>query len=71
MRTLARATREEQRHRILKARVAITMYDEYGKVPTEAEIERTYRLARVLYKAAHGTHYLIRQQQKHGQLVLF
>ena len=64
-------TRAEQRKRALKARVAVALYDEYGKVPSEAEIEQTYRLARVLYKAVLGTHYLRRQQQKEGQLVLF
>lgn len=64
-------TRKEQRNKALKARVAVAMYDEYGKVPSEDEIENTYRLARILYKAVLGTHYMRRQQQKDGQLVLF
>ncbi len=61
----------EQRQRYLKAKVAMAMYSEYGHVPKEAEIEYVYHLTRVLYKAVLGTHYLRRQQQKSGQLVLF
>jgi hypothetical protein len=61
----------EQRQRYLKAKVAMAMFREYGHVPKEAEIEYAYHLTRVLYKAVLGTHYLRKQQQKSGQLVLF
>jgi hypothetical protein len=61
----------EQRQRYLKAKVAMAMYDEYGHVPKEAEIEHIYHLARVLYKAVLGMHSLRRQHKKSGQLVLF
>ncbi len=61
----------EQRQRYLKAKVAMAMYSEYGHVPKEAEIEYVYHLTRVLYKAVLGTHFLRKQQQKSGQLVLF
>lgn len=64
-------TRAEQRQRTLKAKVAVALYSEYGKVPSEDEIESMYRMARVLYKAVLGTHYLRRKQEKSGQLVLF
>jgi len=47
------------------------LHDEFGKVPKETELEYTYHLARVLYKAVLGTHYLKRQQQKSGKLPLF
>jgi hypothetical protein len=47
------------------------MLDEFGRVPKEADIEYTFHLARVLYKAVLGTHYIKRQQQKTGQLPLF
>jgi len=60
-----------KQQKILKAKVAVAMYSEYGKVPTEAEIENMYHVARVLYKAVLGTHYLRRQQKGSGQLVLF
>lgn len=68
---MQKTLRAEQKKKALKARVAVAMYDEYGKVPSEAEIEDTYRLARVLYKAVLGTHYLSRQQHKSGQVALF
>jgi len=61
----------EQKQKILKAKVALAMRDEFGRVPKEEDIEYTFRLARVLYKAVLGTHYLKKQQQKTGQLPLF
>lgn len=61
----------EQKQKILKAKVALAMRDEFGRVPKEADIEYTFRLARVLYKAVLGTHYIKKQQQKTGQLPLF
>ncbi|MBA2679230.1 MAG: hypothetical protein H0U76_12630 [Ktedonobacteraceae bacterium] len=64
-------TTTEQKQKILKAKVALAMQDEFGRVPKEADIEYTFRLARVLYKAVLGTHYIKRQQQKTGQLPLF
>ena len=44
-------TTSEQRQRYLRARVALALYSEYGHVPKEAEIDRIYHLARVLYTA--------------------
>jgi len=64
-------TKEEQRHRVLKAKVALALYSEDGRVPSTEEVEHTYRLARVLYRAVLGTHYLRKSQQKSGQLALF
>jgi len=60
-----------QRQNYLKAKVALALYDEFGRVPKEAGIGHVYHLTRVLYKAVLGTHYLRRQQKKSGQLVLF
>jgi hypothetical protein len=60
-----------QKNKILKAKVALAMRDEFGTVPKEEEIENMYRMARVLYKAVLGTHYIKKQQKKDGQLVLF
>lgn len=45
-----------QRKRILKARVAVAMYDHYGRVPSEQAVETTYRLVRLLDKAVRGSH---------------
>jgi hypothetical protein len=60
-----------QRQRVMKAKVALALYSEFGQVPQEEEIERVYHLTRVLYKAVLGTHYLRKQQQKSGQVALF
>jgi hypothetical protein len=63
--------KREQKQRYLKAKVAMALYSEYGRVPKEAEIDHVYHLTRVLYKAMLGAH-LLRKQQKHtGQLALF
>ncbi len=70
MRRTINAT-DDQKQKMLKAKVALAMRDEFGKVPKEEEIEDMYRTARVLYKAVLGTHYIKKQQQKSGQLVLF
>jgi len=61
----------DQKHKMLKAKVAAAMYVEFEKVPTEEEIENMYRTTRVLYRAVLGTHYVKRKQEKSGQLVLF
>ena len=61
----------EQRQRYLKAKVAMALYGEYGRVPKEKEINEVYYLTRVLYKAVLGTHSLRRQQKRTGQLELF
>ena len=61
----------EQKQKLLKAKVALAMRDEFGRVPKEADVEYTFRLARVLYKAVLGTHYIRRQQHKTGQMPLF
>ncbi len=64
-------TTSAQRQRFLKAKVALALYSEYGRVPQENEIEQVYRLTRVLYKAVLGTHHLGKQQQQRGQSALF
>jgi hypothetical protein len=63
--------RREQRQRYLKAKVAMALYSEYGRVPKEREIDEVYHLTRVLYKALLGTHFLRKQQKHTGQLALF
>jgi len=65
------ATRTEQQHKVLKAKVAMALYSAYGRVPRENEIDEVYHLTRILYKTVRGTHLLRRQQQQSGQLVLF
>jgi hypothetical protein len=65
------ATGTEQQHKVLKAKVAMALYSEYGRVPRENEIDEVYHLTRVLYKAIFSTHFLRKQQQQSEQLVLF
>jgi hypothetical protein len=62
--------RQEQRQRYLKAKVAMALYSQYGRVPREHEIDEVYHLTRIL-KVALGSRF-VRSQQKHtGQLALF
>jgi hypothetical protein len=63
--------KREQRQRYLKAKVAMALYSEYGRVPKEKEIDEVYHLTRVHYKAVLGTHFLRKQQKRTGQLALF
>jgi hypothetical protein len=65
------AQRQEQRQRYLKAKLALALYSEYGRVPKEQEIDEVYHLTRFLYKALLGTHFLRKQQARTGQLALF
>ncbi len=65
------AQRQEQRQRYLKAKVAMALYSEYGRVPKEKEIDEVYHLTRVLYRALLGTHFLGKQRERTGQLALF
>ncbi len=63
--------KQEQRQRYLKAKVAMALYSEYGRVPKESEIDEVYHLTLVLYKAVLGTHFLRKHQKRTGQLALF
>jgi hypothetical protein len=41
----------EQKRKLLKAKIAVALQDELGRVPKETEIDQVFLLARVLYKA--------------------
>jgi hypothetical protein len=41
----------EQKKRLLKAKIAVALQDELGRVPKKEEIEQVNLLARVMYKA--------------------
>jgi len=62
---------KEKRHRLLKAKIAVALQDEYKRVPTEDEINSVFHLTRVMYKAVLGLHYKHLEQKRSGQLVLF
>jgi hypothetical protein len=58
----------EQKKKLLKAKIAVALHDELGRVPNKEEIENVFLLARVMYKAVLGLHYQRQQQKKDGQL---
>jgi hypothetical protein len=47
----------EQKKRLLRAKIAVALQDELGRVPKETEINQVFLLARVMYKAVLGLHY--------------
>jgi hypothetical protein len=61
----------EQKKRLLKAKVAVALQSELGRVPTTKEIDQVFLLARVMYKAVLGLHYKRGEQKKSGQLAIF
>jgi hypothetical protein len=61
----------EQKKKLLKAKIAVALHDELGRVPTKKEIDRIFLLTRVMYKAVLGLHYKREEQKKNGQLAMF
>jgi hypothetical protein len=62
---------QEQKKKLLKAKIAVALHDELGRVPKTEEIEQVFLLARVLYKAVLGLHYKRQEQKKTWQLAIF
>lgn len=61
----------EQKRKLLKAKIAVALQDELGRVPKEEEINQVFLLSRVMYKAILGLHYKRQEQKKSGQLAIF
>jgi hypothetical protein len=61
----------EQKKKLLKAKIAVVLRDELGRVPKKEEIEQVFLLARVMYKAILGLHYKRQEQKKAKQLAIF
>lgn len=61
----------EQKKKLLKAKIALALHSELGRVPKPKEIERVFLLTRVMYKAVLGLHFQRQQQKKNGQLAMF
>jgi hypothetical protein len=61
----------EQKKRLLKAKIAVALQDELGRVPKEEEINQVFLLTRVMYKAVLGLHYQRKEQKQTGQLAIF
>jgi hypothetical protein len=62
---------QDKRQRLLKAKIAVALQDEFGRVPSEEEIDRVFHLTRVMWKAVLGLHYKRKEQEKSGQLAIF
>ena len=61
----------DQKKKLLKAKIAVALHDELGKVPKEEEINQVFLLTRVMYKAVLGLHFKRQEQKKTGQLAIF
>jgi len=61
----------EQKKRLLKAKIAVALQDELGRVPKEEEINQVFLLSWVMYKAILGLHFKRKEQKKQGQLAIF
>jgi hypothetical protein len=44
----------EQKKKLLKAKIAVALHDELGRVPKKEEIEQVFLMAGVMYKAVLG-----------------
>ena len=71
MRQIDSMSSTEQKKRLLKAKIAVALHNELGRVPREKEIDQVFLLARVLYKAVLGLHYKRQEQKRSGQLAIF
>jgi hypothetical protein len=61
----------DQKKKLLKAKIAVALQDELGRVPKEEEINRVFLLTRVMYKAVLGLHFKRQSLKKTGQLAIF
>jgi len=61
----------EQKKKLLKAKIAVALHDELGRVPKDDEVNQVFLLTRVMYKAVLGLHYKRQEQKKNGQLAIF
>lgn len=61
----------EQKRRVLQAKVSLALLNELGRQPTNQEVEKFTLAARVLYKAVLGLHFERQQQKRDCQLAIF
>ena len=61
----------EQKRKLLKAKIAVALHDELGRVPKDEEVNQVFLLTRVMYKAVLGLHFKRQEQKKSGQLAIF
>jgi hypothetical protein len=61
----------DQKKKLLKAKIAVALHDELGRIPKDEEVDRIFLLTRVMYKAVLGLHYKRQEQRKNSQLAIF
>lgn len=61
----------EQKKKLLKAKIAVALHNELGRVPKEEEIDQVFLMARVMYKAVLGLHFKRGEQKRNGLLAIF
>jgi len=61
----------EQKKKLLKAKIAVALLEELGRVPKEEEINQVFLLSRVMYKVVLGLHFRHQEQKRNGQLAIF
>src|SRR4051794_8143919 len=54
----------EQKKKLLKAKIAVALQNELGRVPKDEEINQVFLMARVMYKAILGLHFKRQEQKK-------
>jgi hypothetical protein len=64
-------TLPEQKKKLLKAKIAVALQSELGRVPKREEIDQMFLLARILYKAVLGLYYKRQEQKKQGEACYF
>jgi hypothetical protein len=60
-----------KKKKLLRAKIAVALHDELGRVPKKEEIDQVFLLTRVMYKAVLGLHFKRQEQKKSGQLAIF
>ncbi len=61
----------DQKKKLLKAKIAVALHNELGRVPKQEEIDQVFLLTKVMYKAVLGLHYRRKEQKQSGQLAIF
>jgi hypothetical protein len=61
----------EQKKKLLKAKIAVALRNELGRVPKTEEIDQVFLLSRVMYKAVLGLHFTRQVQKRNGELAIF
>jgi hypothetical protein len=61
----------DQKGKLFKAKIAVALHSELGRVPKKEEIEQVFLLAKVMYKAVLGLHFQRQEQKKSGHIAIF